>query len=145
MTRRENHNYRGETIVAWLEYIKTHDFKVGDYLVKYIRTGRAWSIEKFNDYSDDDVLRKYKVTYKCELGIPYVQKVKVDGSLSEEQFPLVNIDIDYHRYEIDPDFETYILLGKEDEYDPQAKWRQRTVERAEKRIKTIKESLGKNE
>lgn len=142
MIQREDPNYMGKAIVEWLKYAETHDFKIGDYLVKYERKiGNKWVIEKFNHRSDDDVWRKYKVTYKDELGIPYVQKVTQFGDLSKEQYPLVNVDLSSYRYEIDPDYETYILLGKEDEYDPQGRWKQRFHERSKKALRPLQELL----
>jgi hypothetical protein len=120
-------NYSGERIIQWLEYSKAHKFSVGDYLIKYERVipGNQWEIEKFSDNVDDDVWRKYKVTFKDSYDIPHIQRVKVTGELSAVRFPLVNVDLTSFRYELDPDYETYILLGLEDEYDPQGKFNHR--------------------
>ena len=139
MINRVDPDYSGARVVQWLEYIKTHDFAVGDYLVRHVRDypGNNWIIERFSKKSDEDVWRKYKVTYKCPLGIPYVQKVNMDGSLCNEQFPLVNTDLSSYQFEIDPDYETYILLGKEEEYSPQGKFFDRWKERAIPSLKAL--------
>lgn len=119
-------NLGGERIQGWLEYYSTHKFSVGDYLIKkkYDNYSNTWNTELFsNNY--DDVYRKYKVVHIDQWGVAYIASIIYSGTLSKYAFPLSNVDFSFERFELDPEYEIHILLGKENEYDPQAEWAHR--------------------
>ena len=118
-------NMSSDSIKAWLKYQRENQFSVGDYLIKKIKNHEfdRWDIELFNDKSQPDVYRKYVVLKIDDLGIPYVAPIICPGAIGKHAIPLTNVDLNYERFELDPDYETYLLLDRADEYDPLERWR----------------------
>ena len=108
-------SHEGEIIYAYLQYVCDNSFNVGDYLIKVLNSNSYHrAIESFGKTKTP---RKYVVTYKDEFGIHFVKRVRKDGSLSKKEIPLMNGDLRYTKYELDPDYADWLLIG-EGKYEP---------------------------
>ena len=119
-------------VTKYLRFAKDHDFKMGEYLSKYTRgieRGQIWGPKGEKPYTPwkqeaftqarKSSYRKYKVVHKDEYGICYIKKVLQDGTLSSYYSCLANIDYEYSKFELDPDYIDFLLMGGQDnDYDP---------------------------
>ena len=118
-------------VTKYLKFARDHDFELGQILVKYTRSlnysvpwsngqkvYRPWKQERFSSAREISY-RKYKVVHKDEFGICYIKKMLKDGSTSTYHNCLANIDYDFTKFEVDPDYIDWLLIGgKDKDYDP---------------------------
>jgi len=114
-----DYNMTGHSITRWVEYRRTHNFSVGDYLIKKVKNHEfdRWDIEPFSEHRSE-MHRKYIVLKIDKFDVPHVAPIVFPGSIGKNAFPLCNVDLDYERFELDPEYETYLILDKIEEYDP---------------------------
>jgi hypothetical protein len=93
------------------------DIDIGEVLVQ-----RDLSNKKLVQVSGTcKVPRKYKVVYKCELGIPWVKQISVRGGLGVKLYPLTHFLPHRYIFEIDPEKIDSMLLGNK--YDPRIEYK----------------------
>ena len=63
---------------------------------------------------------KYRIVHIDQYGIPYTQRILISGKLQKDDIDcLAHKDLDFQKFELDPDFVDYILLGNDPAtYDP---------------------------
>lgn len=104
--------HQESTVYGFIQsYINSLQFNKGDYL---IRISRYMDIEYITKINGTNIIRKYQVVYIDENDVRYCSYVKVDGSLSSEIFPL--IDMNHSCFKLDPDYLNSMLIGYD--YDP---------------------------
>lgn len=122
-------NLQEDTQVHWyLREVASKNFKVGDYLIKYIFRHNTWAPCAIHE--DTKQLRKYRVVHVDELGVPFLRGIKVSGGYYSAAVNLATITPNYERYELDPEYVDSMIL--ETDYDPMR------VIKDEKQAKQIK-------
>lgn len=137
-------NRRAEDVYNALMVIKDYHFQLGDILIKnslhnYYNDNdeyvSKWEIEPFS--KRNKAPRKYKVVHIDDVGLHYIQKIRMQGDLCGELICLAAFDSDYDKFEYDPDFLDHQILAEEEEsYDPQELYREKRDEHFKLRPKT---------
>lgn len=104
-------------IRAWLLVKDSHQFEVGDVLIKkmkrtdYHTKNVSWVTENIN--SDNKMSQRYVVINIDEFGIAYIKQLRVsNGSLGVDTWSLTSFDMNVTRFEVDPEYaETNFLEG----------------------------------
>lgn len=92
-------------------------FEIGDVLVKKhavynfdAPTKKKWATETISGTSK--MSQRYLVVFKDELDFPYLVKIKAhNGKLDNEVIRVCDFDIEFFRFEVDPDYAEAELLG----------------------------------
>lgn len=93
------------------EYMKK--LTVGDYIIAYTKIyndngASYWVVDSYGKHNKN---RKYKIVAVDELGVPFYKKVLFNGKLADEMYYMGNIDHNFTKFNLDPDFQNYILLN----------------------------------
>lgn len=99
-------------IAKWENNKHLCNFEVGDVLIKLCRRGDSWEPE--NITSGTKMPQRYVYIHKDAYGVGYVKQLKVsDGTLGEIISSVLELDFDWYRYEVDPEYAEHVILDAE--------------------------------
>ena len=130
---------RDETRHPVVRYLKNKEnmaFNIGDILVKKIRRTSGphnqehWVTETMSSASK--IPRKYVFLHENEWGVGYIKRLKADGSgTCGPMMCMADVEYTWIRYEVDPEYSDHILLGEEEKYHYNDRFKKEKEERQE--------------
>lgn len=134
----QNRLKRDETRHPVVRYLKNKEnmaFNIGDILIKRIRRttphqGETWITEMMSSASKTP--RKYVFLHENEWGVGYIKRLKADGSgTCGPMMCMADVEYTWVRYEVDPEYSDHILLGEQEKYHYNERFRKEKEERQE--------------
>lgn len=155
--QREDHDLKNNPLMRWLNNRDAFQFKVGDILIKktfssswnpqtHNWTDSEWVTEVVN--KNNPAPKKYIYAFENSLGIGYLKPLKANGTGGTEQLIcVINLDPQYVKFELDPDYVDHTLIGDGDfnyneEYQEKKKFRREAMEKNKKLL--VKTSSDKS-
>jgi hypothetical protein len=98
-------------------FSKISQFKVGDFLVRYMHDYKGNKKLQTNSYG---VPIKFTVVYVSSAGVPYVKQLNAKGKVYGDITDVVGDLSDDHPddFELDPDFADALILDDKEGFDP---------------------------
>lgn len=118
-----------DPIVKFLRNQEHLKFKVGDILVKMVpardEEGKmTWRPELVSDVTP--IPKKFLYVCENDVGVGFVKSINSSGKPGKGMTPMTDFDINYNRFELDPDIADHILLADEGEvFDAAAAYKQK--------------------
>lgn len=139
-------NRGADQVYDTLKYIQNvGNFQENDILIKQTRgycehaEDYRWFTEEFS--SSNSAPRKYKVVHVDDVGLPYIMKVSMKGELCGDMKCIAGYDLNYTKFEYDPDFIDHQILADEGEdFDPQEVYKEKRDEYFKTRPKAKRET-----
>lgn len=93
----------------WMEFSKTHNFEVGDVLIRLNLRGDKWEPQPIS--YDNKMPQRFVYIHQDEYGIGWIKTLRVsDGELGSELICLTDVVSDEVKFEVDPEYAEHALL-----------------------------------
>lgn len=131
---------KNNIVAKWMRVKDNLKFSIGDVLLMYTKTGyddnESWTPVKLSSGAEP---QRYVYVYEDEFGIGYIKPLKVtDGGLGTETICLTDMNWNWQRLEVDPEYAEHMILDAE--FDIK-KIHQKTLEKS-KQVAKMNRKIG---
>lgn len=135
---------KNDRVLKHLRNLSYYKFSVGDVLIRenkvqaFGTNETTWKVE----LGSGDIPHKYVYVFENELKVGYIRRLSVNGrKFVERSICVTELDPDYTRFKLDPEYADHMLLAGEDaEFDASSRYdelkaRREATHRRNKKLK----------